>query len=361
MTGKSVVKKLLPNPDELRKYRQWQRGVFFSKADLIQSQKSKIKSQNYSLKVKSLQKVVKYHLNSEITHLEKLPRATLHDVFRVKTPGGNYIVRTRAEEIRAFEFYLDELAFKEMAKLGVRSCGVAAVDVSRTLVPFDYEILTEAAGSLIHDRVRIGRIRPEVFRGFGRVVAVIHNVKTRKYGPFDMEKLISGGIAEGIWLTWTDYLLVNLDEHVQTCLEAGILTDADAMTVREILPRILFSLPPVPPTLLHGDLANHNAFTDGKSITALVDWEDAVSGDPVYDIAYYGTGCFGHDDWLKEFIEGYVENAALPADFERRYAGYYIRIALAKAVGRLKHGKKGRGLPDSAKRIQEGVRALKSV
>lgn len=45
--------------------------------------------------------------------------------------------------------------------------------------------------------------------------------------------------------------------------------------------------------LIHGDFGSNNVLTDGRGITAVIDWSEAMVGDPLYDVAnvfFWRTG-----------------------------------------------------------------------
>ena len=140
-----------------------------------------------------------------------------------------------------------------------------------------------------------------------------------------------------------------------------MFTAGRQQAVRDVM-AILDKFEVAQPVLVHGDIANHNTFTENGKLTALIDWEDCLSGDPVFDLAYYGTGCYGHDEWKEWFLDGYIKVNPLGDDFEKRYWAYYLRIALAKSIVRyrFKTATK-RSLPDVRNRILFGLSNLSAL
>ena len=76
--------------------------------------------------------------------------------------------------------------------------------------------------------------------------------------------------------------------------------------------------------------------TDGDRVLGLIDWEDAVAGDPVYDVAFWAT--FHPPARHASFLSGYSDVRPLPDDFPIRFWLYFLRIAVAKAVHRRRFG-----------------------
>jgi Ser/Thr protein kinase RdoA (MazF antagonist) len=251
---------------------------------------------------------------------------------------------------------------------------VYEVDVSRARLPFDFEILEEAPGRPLGDfEWRAGRtndsveaeIRPLLFE-LGRFLGRLHRIKTHGYGPVDVRSLASGAcecpgssqaIASGILETWQEYVFLRLDDHVKKCLDLGAISRAEAGQISKLVELVLGSMPDMQPVLLHGDLGNHNVFSDGKTVTAVIDWEDCLCGDPVFDIAFWAT--FHPEERHRFFLDGYQTERRLPEDFARRFWMYYLRIALSKTVLRDRFGLKDRmGRPPASRRIQQGLAAL---
>ena len=66
-------------------------------------------------------------------------------------------------------------------------------------------------------------------------------------------------------------------------------------------------------------------------MTALLDWEDALVGDPLFDVAMVST--FHPPRRLAAFMAGYGLTAP-SRDEQRLIAAYFLRVALSKTVHR---------------------------
>jgi aminoglycoside phosphotransferase (APT) family kinase protein len=82
---------------------------------------------------------------------------------------------------------------------------------------------------------------------------------------------------------------------------------------------------------VHYDLADHNIMFEGARITALFDWETAVSGDPVLDLASCPTWRT-HYPREKKLVEGFTSVSNLPDFFEEKMNLYRLRTMLWKIV-----------------------------
>jgi Ser/Thr protein kinase RdoA (MazF antagonist) len=143
-------------------------------------------------------------------------------------------------------------------------------------------------------------------------------------------------------------------------MNIGAINQEECRTIAKAFESIYRISRDVRASLLHGDLGHHNVFSDGQHITAIIDWEDCLCGDPVFDIAFWGTFC--RDYMLDPFLKGYRTIRQLPGDFELRYWLYYLRIALSKTVHRFRFGYPDRpGRPPASLRIQKAVEKLRSL
>jgi fructosamine-3-kinase len=93
------------------------------------------------------------------------------------------------------------------------------------------------------------------------------------------------------------------------------------------------------PALLHNDLRPENSFWDGERV-GLIDWEQAMVGDPTLDVVktegrYLGRPDVPDRERLRAALwDGYRDRAgALPPGFERRRAVYRVVTFLSVAQG----------------------------
>lgn len=87
------------------------------------------------------------------------------------------------------------------------------------------------------------------------------------------------------------------------------------------------------PRLLHGDCGPHNAIVSPDGGIGMFDWEDAVLGDPLFEVALWAT--FNPPRRWKWFFQGYFEAAWEPNFL---FWAYFLRISLAKTVVRIRFG-----------------------
>lgn len=355
--------------EELSDFCQKRRAIFYLKTDIdlpdnVLRSLPDIKKGTTCINEDIIRAICKQVFNELplcIAHLSDL--GTFHSLYRITFPDGlSCVLRINVlgSIHRGFYFYIDEWVMETLRQNGLPSLQIYSIDLSRELCPFDYEIMEEARGKPLNaielskdfDKVLISEI--------GKTVAHLHTIKTKLFGPLDARYAMEKKKGRGLFSSWRDYILLNLNKHIKTCYETGAITSDESKRIKAVFEHVYPLLEDVTPSLLHGDLGNPNIFSDGKRVTAIVDWEDCVSGDPVFDIAFWGT-FYANDTYEKRqlFIEGYRSLTQLPKDFEVRYWIYYLRTALSKTVHRHRFNYPDPpGVVPASQRIQKGLREV---
>ena len=119
---------------------------------------------------------------------------------------------------------------------------------------------------------------------------------------------------------WRDYMMLNLEAHVARCRAIGAITSDQSEAILEIFTDHAAVCIDVPARLLHGDLGNHNIFVQNNAVVALIDWEDALIGDPAFDVAMWLT--FHPPCRHAAFLQGYGPDRA----------GRWVSIAMRVVV-----------------------------
>lgn len=156
---------------------------------------------------------------------------------------------------------------------------------------------------------------------------------------------------------WIDYLRVRLDAHLRACEAAGDVTMAEAARIAELFGAAGHGLDLERPALLHGDPGSHNFLVDASGIRAVIDWEDALSGDPLFDLA---SLCTFHPERRHAGIwAAYGADRVPGSGTWRRFWLYFLRIALAKTVHRRRFAyADAPGRPPAAQRIRLALERL---
>jgi aminoglycoside phosphotransferase (APT) family kinase protein len=295
-------------------------------------------------------------------------QGTFHRLYRATPAGGGAVVVVRVNALshlgHDYPLHLDAWAAEKLRGAGLPALRVHRVDLSRRVCPFDYQILEQARGvslrSLDDDDESL---RPLLFR-LGRLLARLHRLPLHGFGLMDVGPLVTGGAAAdcgGLLSSWADYVRLNLEEHVRDCADGGAIDGELARQVLDAFARHAGVFERIEAgALLHGDPGSHNVFADAGEIAALIDWEDCLAGDPVYEVAFWAT--FHPERRHGAFLDGYRSEWPLPDDFGPRFWLYFLRVALCKTVLRQRLGivdKPGR--PPASERIRKGLAGLEGL
>lgn len=289
-------------------------------------------------------------------------QGTWHRLFRVSSETGPTVIARVAMLDRVEHeqsHYLDRWASEQLSAAGLPAVRVLAIDPACELGSHACQLLEPAPGRPLADGDHEEQQTIRLLGDLGRLLARLHTIRTEGFGLLDAAPLAAGSTSapRGGWNSWLEYLQTNFDEHLDRCRELGAIDWRQAQRIANAFAAGTSQLGPMTPVLLHGDLGSHNIFTDGQTITALVDWEDCLAGDAVYDLAFWAT--FHPRRRYRALLAAYREAAEPAADFDQRFWLYYLRVALAKTVLRHRFDLRDRpGSPPASDRIHRALEAL---
>ena len=276
-----------------------------------------------------------------------LARGSFHVVHRVAQPDGrSLVVRSTLSGLFADDHGVAAEAHvrRWLAGSGVSELvpAVHATGWHSRGAPFDFAVQAYVAQPSI--AVQGDALLDEnanLLAGMGEVLRSVHAVEGEGAGPVDFGCDDNASALRGMHAHWRDYITLRLQDHVRICTDAALI---DARVADRILNRFELldaSLQDRPMRLLHGDPGIHNFCADPASgrITALLDWEDVLVGDPLFEVAMVAT--FQPERRMPAFLAGY--GMAEPDTSEQMLTAlYFLRIALSKTVHRLRFGIKDR-------------------
>lgn len=220
---------------------------------------------------------------------------------------------------------------------GVPVPRVLAMDASRSRVPFAWQRLELIAAPDLNHGYKQGRLDlPALSRQIGEAVARWQGVEVAGFGPFDPEKLRQTNSLVGYHDRYADYFHLNLERHLSFLVERSFMTPAlrAEITTAVSTHASLLDLPQG--CLVHKDLALWNILGTPGRIESFIDWDDAISGDPMDDLSL--LGCFYDGRVLGGALEGYQTVRLLPVEHRRRFWIHLLRNMIVKAVIRVGAG-----------------------
>ena len=145
------------------------------------------------------------------------------------------------------------------------------------------------------------------------------------------------GNLVGTKKSFSDYIEVCLDDDLRFIADSGIISVKAASSIRRSFGEYRPVMNILHGSLVHHDLADHNFMHVKDRITGIFDWENAVVGDPVLDLASAPT-------WTTHFpregklLEGYRSVKALPDHLGEKMRIYRLRTMIWKMVFALRAG-----------------------
>lgn len=233
---------------------------------------------------------------------------------------------------------IEKIITDKVATLGVPVNRIVHVDISRSTHPFDYQIQEMLEGSDIEDHFHGTRADyDQLSFDLGRYVGMWGELELNGFGRFDEEKALQADLV-GTKNSMYDYMVVRLDQDIAYLADAGVVTRVRADAMRKLFETHKPVMSVKKGTLVQYDLADHNIMFDGtRTITGIFDWEAAVVGDPILDLASAPTWktFFPREE---KMIEGYKSVRDLPSFFKEKMAIYRLRTMLWKMVYAIRAG-----------------------
>lgn len=297
-------------------------------------------------------------------HWQALPaHGTFHAVFADQGGSGTRVMRISKLAVALAEHSGTPWVDWQMhtdALLG--PWADAQVDTTRQRLPFDVAVLPRVTGTPLTALDADDAAIAPALAALARCLRTLHARTGSGHGPVDVRPWVLHGERRpaGLWTAadgWHGWLTCRLPEHLQQLTEAGLIDAASAARSLAWLADPAWTDGAPTGCLLHGDPGNHNAFVGVDGEVTLIDWEDALLGDPQYDLAAW-AGFHPERRWAA-FFEAYAGQPWTPG---ARFWRYYLRMAIARSVHRLRFGIADRpGRPPAAARITRALQALDEV
>lgn len=221
-----------------------------------------------------------------------------------------------------------------LVRLGIPLPMALAVDTSCEVLPTEFGVFERFDGSRLsaHETDE-----PAVEKGLhtlGAYLRRLHSVRLPGAGPVyaDTDVVSGNTVLRGAESDWPDFVGRRLGAHLKYAVEAGYLVADEADRARALFADASLGERPSG-CLQHGDPGGPNVIlnADGE-IRGLVDWEDALVGDPLFELA--SCACFHPERRWKALFEGYGGRADVDSAERGYFWLYFFRIALARTVMR---------------------------
>lgn len=227
---------------------------------------------------------------------------------------------------------VEQLICEKVVKTGVPTNKVLYVDISRKSHNFDYQIEEYLEGSDIENNFKGTKEEYDKMSfDLGVYIATYSKIHFDKFGLFD-EESARKNILAGTKSTFFEYIITCLDKDIFYLTENNVIPVGVGKKITNLFEEYKLIINNIKRgSLIHHDLADHNIFFKDNRITGIFDWEAAVVGDPILDLASCPTWrtFFPREEIL---IEGYKSITPLPDHFQEKMNIYRLRTMLWKVV-----------------------------
>lgn len=248
----------------------------------------------------------------EVTHLQPLPGGLAAQAYRFDHAGAPYILR-----LKSWRGGFEKDAFVS------RTFADSSLPIPEIVLVADFDGALAACISRRAPGVRLQDLNPTQMEAL--TPAILQTITaiserdltgTAGFGRFDAS-------GQGPYATWQAFLTGYGDlQHAVWQGAAEILPLAGQMV--EAIARLA---PACPESrhLIHGDFGSYNVLSDGTAITAVIDWDLALFGDPLYEFANLLFWRETHLAALIEQVEGRFHGSGPE---QERLVCYQLRIGL---------------------------------
>ncbi|NGM60417.1 aminoglycoside phosphotransferase family protein [Sphingobacterium sp. SGG-5] len=224
---------------------------------------------------------------------------------------------------------------ESVKSMGVPVPTVYLTDVSRLYVPFAIQVMDLIPDQDLNILEKSGTLDVlNVAASIGKNVAKWQSVRLDRYGLFKPESVRDQNILEGYHDSYEQYFFLNWDIHLDFLQSSGFLGESKIQELNEVVVSFRHLLQLDEGCLVHKDLALWNILGNNSGVSAFIDWDDAVSGDPVDDLSL--LGCFHSGEVILAVMAGYQQEKPLPENFEQRFWLHLLRNIIFKSVIRVK-------------------------
>lgn len=214
-----------------------------------------------------------------VLRVEPVEQGSFNVVFRAVLAGRRLYVRINRDR----EAYPREIGvYQRAAACGMPIPGIIGYLPWSGTIDASILVLGEIEGVSLDQASLPLDARRGVFERAGAILRRLHEAPIDGYGMLT----VRDGVLRGASASWRDYWLVDnpWDRNLEDIAREGMVSAPvyarvegaiDAMCTAEFGPA----------RLLHNDYTSGHIFTDGRAVTGVIDFGNALAGDPRYDIA----------------------------------------------------------------------------
>lgn len=265
-----------------------------------------------------------------------------------------FVVRANTSPFSEPRLVLEAALYALWKSKGVTVPRVYGVGLRTQTHTYDYMVM-DKVGDLDLETYRKDCHDPVALaRSAGAFLATLHTVPLSGFGPLSSQYVKGHFVGE--YRSWEEAIRIGVPDTLSYLARAEIINEGMIQRIRAVFEEHASLLALPEGVLLHGDYhpANILVHADTGAIAGAVDLSQAKVGDPLFDVAFYGT----YDrETYSEFVSRYQDSHPLPEHSTERLALYSLRILMSKAKLRQRFGFKDR-IPAAIVGMEDALRVL---
>jgi len=228
--------------------------------------------------------LLRRHLGIEATEIHRLSGGVFSRAYAAGAGGRGYVVRLSVHDHAAESFAKDDYAARHFASPDLP---IPRIVARGTHGDDHYAIGERAAGRTLDQLSPSARLAllPAVLDMFDAITQA-DIAASRGYGYWDADGVGAHG-------SWRDDLAAVMDDRDEGLFQNWHALFTTTFLEREVHEAVyqyfltLLDACPEDRALIHNDFSFENVLADGERISAVIDWGNALFGDPLYDVARF--------------------------------------------------------------------------
>jgi fructosamine-3-kinase len=327
-----------PNPPPVR--RKGRHDIYYWKcdrSDFLHGTREQGHGRGRPGLIELLREALANHFSEPIGELRVADSPGNHLAFLVTIGTRDCFVRVEDGPEQDDYMEVESRVMAEVAQTGVPTPVIHCVDSSRKHVPFAWQVMERVPCPNLNQLLKQNRlVLGPTMEKIGAFVARWQDITPNGFGLFDPHALRDQNRLVGWHETYEAYFRTRLSEHLAYLAEQQFISGATVREIEAAVDRHAAQLALPRACLVHKDLALWNVLGTESEITAVIDWDDSIGGDPMDDLSL--LGCFFGGEVLAQAFRGYASRRPLPEDYRSRFWLHLLRNMVVKAVIRMGAG-----------------------
>ena len=260
-----------------------------------------------------------------------------HLTFKARRQQKNYFIRIENGTEGDENMEIEAEVMKRVQALGISTPHIYVVDSSRVSYPFAYQIMECLEFLDLNEIYKENKLDVfQIMQTLGEYIARWQKLTFEGFGPFNVNSFRQKGELIGHHNRYADYYMLNLEKHLHFLVEHHFIDKDQQKDIHQEILKHECLLDLSHGSLVHKDIAFWNVMGTANSILSIIDWDDAISGDPTDDISL--MACFHSTKEINAIMDGYQTVNPLPDNFIPRFWLHLLRNMIVKAVIRVGAG-----------------------